>query len=504
VRKINIDKSFFAKERTQSYSDWRAAFWRELLANSLDPGVNTTQIFVTETPGEITFSDNGTGMSRDVAENIYMTLGRSSKDMDSEGIGGFGRARILTCFAMDSYTIQSRDYKIDGQADSWSIEELPRPIEGFSLIVRDSSAFTNMRRKLEQVLGQSWLPNVEIYYNNERLYNVSVTVQSDEAVPLTLADGEEIATARLAHVPAGPAGYAIVRVNGLAMFTSYIGLGGTSKSLLVELTPEKSREHLTANRDGPKPALASAISTLSRAIGTQGESAAKRKKLVIRRELVGRKGLRTTRSGIAALRSALQLSAPNETERSPGFSARSATLVAERERRNFSLCGHTMSYCVEATEEAQIEAGLAWDPERWLPLGFEAPSARAKWRLLAVWEEAVERALKALLDFNRTSVEIRWSIGIAVGDFEARCVSVGWGTSTYFEINPVTAKGLGAFDFTQPKTFRRLLAIALHEVVHVVCEDHDANFAGLLTELFSEIDIDEALKAMRAHARRWR
>jgi hypothetical protein len=60
---ISLSSSFFMKE-LQAYSDWRTAFWRELLQNSVD--ANASKIHVGLMPeGEgcvVTFHDNGPGI----------------------------------------------------------------------------------------------------------------------------------------------------------------------------------------------------------------------------------------------------------------------------------------------------------------------------------------------------------------------------------------------------------------------------------------------------------
>jgi hypothetical protein len=48
--------------------------------------------------GRVRFADDGTGMTRRTLEEVFFALGRTTKDGE-DSIGGFGRARIILCFA---------------------------------------------------------------------------------------------------------------------------------------------------------------------------------------------------------------------------------------------------------------------------------------------------------------------------------------------------------------------------------------------------------------------
>jgi Histidine kinase-, DNA gyrase B-, and HSP90-like ATPase len=103
---ISLSSSFFTKE-LQAYSDWRSAFWRELVQNAVDSN-GSTKIQITVRPeGEgcvVTFNDNGSGMTRDTLEHVYFVVGETTKS-GAGSVGGFGRARVLTCFGHASWRI---------------------------------------------------------------------------------------------------------------------------------------------------------------------------------------------------------------------------------------------------------------------------------------------------------------------------------------------------------------------------------------------------------------
>jgi hypothetical protein len=124
---LTVDKEFLRKERSQLYADFTIAFWRELFQNSVDAGATKITIAIEErqprryggqgAPAKVTsvvFVDNGHGMTEQVLNDVYFKMGRSTKDADGSSIGGFGRARIMTCFSQESYSILTRDRFVNG------------------------------------------------------------------------------------------------------------------------------------------------------------------------------------------------------------------------------------------------------------------------------------------------------------------------------------------------------------------------------------------------------
>jgi hypothetical protein len=121
ISNISMDKAYLKKERNQGYMDWTIAFWRELFQNSVDAGAKNIAIDLADQPARgtfaepgvgdkvitnVVFEDDGHGMDADTINDVYFKMGKSSKDADdAKSIGGFGRARIMTCFSQERYTI---------------------------------------------------------------------------------------------------------------------------------------------------------------------------------------------------------------------------------------------------------------------------------------------------------------------------------------------------------------------------------------------------------------
>ena len=129
---VSVPKAFFTKEREQIYSDWKIAFWRELVQNAVDAGATRIDITIgtarrrgsfgrAADDGEvptIVFTDNGCGMSRETLDEVYFSIGRSTKSQGAS-IGGFGRARLLTCFAQARYSVHTRDRVVEGDGGEY-------------------------------------------------------------------------------------------------------------------------------------------------------------------------------------------------------------------------------------------------------------------------------------------------------------------------------------------------------------------------------------------------
>lgn len=129
---LSVDKGFLRGERDQYYNDFTIAFWRELFQNSVDAGATNISIDIeerqprryggTDGPEKVTnvcFLDNGHGMTAEVLNDVYFKMGRSSKKDDGGSIGGFGRARIMTCFSQESYSILTKDRFVSGDGPTF-------------------------------------------------------------------------------------------------------------------------------------------------------------------------------------------------------------------------------------------------------------------------------------------------------------------------------------------------------------------------------------------------
>jgi hypothetical protein len=138
------------------YSRWQFAFWREFFQNSVDAGAERIDVDLTQDPITriitVTFTDDGCGMTRDVLENVYFSLGGTTKGHGDQ-VGGFGRARILTCFSMKSYTIHTRNSLVLGNGGDYEIKDAIE-ISGTKIIVEiEDESYDSLLEELKTYLG---------------------------------------------------------------------------------------------------------------------------------------------------------------------------------------------------------------------------------------------------------------------------------------------------------------------------------------------------------------
>src|SRR3546814_15961123 len=67
----------------------------------------------------IVFDDDGCGMDRDVLDDVYFAPGETTKK-DGEFTGGYGRARLMTCFSQVRYGIRTHDCGVEGDGPDYT------------------------------------------------------------------------------------------------------------------------------------------------------------------------------------------------------------------------------------------------------------------------------------------------------------------------------------------------------------------------------------------------
>lgn len=140
VKLVSTPKTFYIKERDAFYDDWFLSFWREFFQNSVDAGAKDILINMSEESGRgafgeigdsekkitrIVFADNGCGMTQEILDKVYFAIGQTTKE-DGNSVGGYGRARLMTCFSQDRYSILTKDRFVLGNGPNYvnySLEE---------------------------------------------------------------------------------------------------------------------------------------------------------------------------------------------------------------------------------------------------------------------------------------------------------------------------------------------------------------------------------------------
>ena len=344
-KQASIEKSFFRKERS-FYSNWMQSFWRELVQNSIDAGAKNIDINIydesaistfnqpkqqSDKSTRIEFNDDGCGMSLDILENVYFKIGATSKN-DESTIGGFGRARLITCFGAERYSIITRNNFVEGSGNLYecstiedSIIRKKEEIEYYKNIrdwneVESHSILLHKLEKQSEIKGTHFTVDFDPEENPGRwdnptsermqneLYNYLFRSQINCNIFINgtqfterLSKGTHIRTitapnnefeiGKLHLLKSGHSkkfgGELIFRIDGAPMLSRYID---GDMQAVFELNKENHRRVLTSNRDGFKEEFARPINSLIDEIVADNISALKDKTLNIDKTISGKRG----------------------------------------------------------------------------------------------------------------------------------------------------------------------------------------------------------------------
>lgn len=502
---IKVPSSFFRSE-LRVYSDWRRAFARELLQNAVDADPGSIEITTETVDGlaRVTFRDHGVGMSREVLEDVYFALGQSTKSDSPTSIGGFGRARIITCFAQRTYQIRTGHLVVTGAGGEYEITTGNRYVKGAEFIVDliddDDS---EILRAFHSVLRSSQL-------------RVPVTVNGLRTTPSPLGraarvlrDSNGSAWARVYVTP----GFGVMnlRVHGLLMYHRWTN---ASSDVTVELFPGRAREVLTASRDSLCDEYGQILDAFVSDL-TQNKRRALRERVVPLDMRVRSGGMRRT----AATRSSsespsvAQVAFSGTAVEPPApvgggeiVAALRAPVAAPEMRSSFHLPqvqvqeASRFSVDFDVYLYAEDSSGRTRRLSReWNPVSWTSRDSRRRATLL-MWQAACLAGVRALLELQPELDSVAWTVGW-VFDEDAVATHRNVDDGHVLALNPVTTEGHRRWHLSSKDSRRAMQATALHEVAHIVASDHDEKFASLLTRLYSHVDQVATDTAMRLAAR---
>jgi hypothetical protein len=530
------------------YENWMFAFWRELFQNSTDARCNRIDVELTDKGNGligVSFRDNGHGMSRETLENVYFKLGETTKNTAST-VGGFGRARILTCFSMKNYTIHTQGCLVQGDGGDYEIVDVDDHLRGCLVQVEiEDESFDEMQRTLHQYLCMSQM-FCDVYVNGEKW----VTWLYRRQLTRSLVDERGSEFANVYVNKSGQKNLVVIRVDGTAMYSRYTS---ANAQVIVEILPHRSREVLTANRDGMHSSFNRMLNRFVDDVAVNTMTALKpepkRKNATVRgrglfcsvakREEKKAKETKTVRAtaveerdemavaeaakvcGSVVVRDSENLghvrrSATMETQRiaefiggTPQFAPAGADAFvapAELPPRRGSEVGDRFAsglpdvYVVDETDEPAVRKVIEmYNPEQWVVTAqgdktFNKGSTAYK--LLMLWKLACQFAVDALMKSNQAIEQVGWGIGwVFSDDAEAKCSSVSGGS--IYLLNPVDKGGRLRFSLRDQKSQKKLMALAKHEVAHTLVGNHNEEYAALLTDIDQNFDEREVYKAMR-------
>lgn len=506
---IKLGAQFFKKERDSLYSNWKQAYWREMIQNSVD--ARARRIDITMTPGTvdglcIMFLDDGCGMTRQVLEDVFFALGETTKT-GLDTVGGFGRARVLTCFSMGKYCIWTKNLWVEGSGAEYKIEPCDVRTDGckFQMFTRDAE-YNEMMVALSGVLQRSQLP-CDVYINGAKwkdwTYRRSATRTLDCGSVYVNKSQQS-------------GGRIVVRVNGLWMFDIWTDC---EFQVIVEVDVNKSRKILSAARDSfhyqYQRNLEQWVAELTVDRKSALRDARKNKTTLIK----GRGARVLTLAPVERKPSTDNLTKVAALVMTPGtlgllgdkpiVSERlKVGMVAGGESRHEQLKGSLdldSVYIQDETENAQVRKVIdKYNPTNWVESvknirgQVQSYKKGANYRkLLIAWQVACEHALMALMKYNEIQ-SLSWMVGWAFrDDAEAIHVKVDGGGSHALCLNPVGEDGRMKYSFKRREDLLALLALAKHEAAHVSVDVHNESYSTVHTAIDKRFDTAVVLRAIR-------
>lgn len=527
---VYVGKEFFLKE-LRAYPSPALAFWRENFSNSLDAGADTVSVRVTGPENgivQVIFSDNGCGMSKDVMENVFFALGRSTKDENSSGTGGFGRARIITLFAHESYAIRTQNLSVIGNGPEYTITEVSETVRGTQFVVNiDAGLWSkeHLLRMFRYFIDECDTLPAKVFLNGEEIIWKPVRGRWIRDLEY---NGQKFATVSYAKtVPQQYANKAIIRVNGTAMFNRSLDIPGW---VIINLVPEVSRKVLTSNRDGFAEGYQTIFTKLMNELASEKRTAL-RPKPERTFNLFEGSGFFSTyaRTGSVAydgarvaepvrnpadfariVRDAEErvLESFRTSDQSPATASDTdyrvlKTLQDASGRRAYSAAEFLPDIPVvfESSSQKMLERSKDFVPTNWK---FRIVGGKPLWgdhgdivRLYFAIKLIAEKALQQLADEGKISY-VSWTVGfIFSDDLQGLCFDHPKGRIIL--INPVKENGTLKFRMPQKKDIIALVAEVIHEVTHIVAPYHDEDFANIQTELYAAINpwsLETEIKAL--------
>ena len=478
---ISLSASFFTKE-LQAYSDWRSAFWRELLQNAVDAKASKIQITI-RPEGEgcvVTFQDDGPGMTRDTLEQVYFVVGETTKS-SGDSIGGFGRARVLTCFGHASWKILTNEWCCTGCGTQYEISPMETRQDGCLIRVAIVLASAAEMGDALVLYLQSCQLGCEVWVNGALFdrwaYRNRIAGQ--------LSFGK-------VFVNKSKARYSVlVRVNGVQMFSRYTQ---AAWQIVIEIDPARSREILTSNRDGLTSRAARELDDFIGSIWVSPVSAVRPRYQSFEEDdgapvyLVRKKKAEDVEDADYDEESSQQLPAQSVQEavspapayvplceKSGRVSSFRDTAPSPLQTSPGKRTGPGYVFSVACSSRPLLAAAKAFRPE---VIGGR------RLKLLEQWTAACKLAAEEFAELEDEAFAFRTGFTFVEEDLASCSLRGGIGDLL---LRPVLLNGQLAYQLSSAADMSRLLALAAHEVVHLSYRDHDEMFARALTMLMGRL-----------------
>jgi hypothetical protein len=491
---IGISREFFTTV-LKDYEDWRIKWWREGIQNAVDAGATKIHCEISEESEfwRVSITDNGGGMTEEVLLDKFLMLGGSSKVGVAGMSGGFGKAKELLILPWLQWSVHTRDRVVVGHGVDYEVSDA-KYIKGTTVeVLMPSDEHTHAAAAVAFIM-RCYLPDVSFTVKQTTEAEGAVNFQPKAALKAkTLIEsvpGVDLYFTKTSYVSS----QMIIRVNGLFMFNSYVGLI-EGKQIIAEITAP-SIEVLTANRDGFRNrSVSQAVNTLTERVIKDVRSALRDKAGLVRKKYKGAM-FQAERARAEALSQIGPIQPAHEGKTDlPDVAIQDISEIADQYSRqesnvpNQSLAQNLLSSMEFAGAHHVAEAvrQLVWSPAFYLINEIEDYKIPAKFKpetmkpqvtkLVRTWTELCRYVLMQLGNFREFGVGLVFSSSSAaqylneddehwllLNPFKDRHEETVW--------HPSNANDL-----------KWLYAAAVHECTHLAdgISYHDEDFAAALT-----------------------
>lgn len=511
MKHVSVPHEYFLKAKND-YADWRFAFFREINQNSFDAGA-TRIIYTIEDREEggcrIIALDNGRGMDLITCETKFLALRQSTKTGGNGSTGAFGVAKEIIAFAHDAYTLETRDIRIEGRGGNYQDFTSESYLEGVRLTIdmHDVSSYSMISRL------KDWTSMSD--FECKVILNGDVLKSSKTRYPHTF----DVDFGKISFRESGDPDYhysrLIVKMNGMAMYSREVYTHGGAFEATLNLNGS-SQERLTSNRDSLTGNLESSLTQVLNQLSNNRSHLTLGEPMVFefntathsqqfRRRMDGSSNEFHEQSISALTDSSLPVSkeALSETfsellEKPRGYSGNRqeesvftkslSRLLMKKEHKEFEDTQARIHNAIGEVDESAF-------PHNWIVRvsANEKKSIHTKIknlnkinmvRLAYTWQMLVSYVIThcgmidAYEDDNFTLIyrDNPIKFGFVMDEVKALCVTDDDGVSIL--INPFKDRDLYNDDF------EILVGRAVHEVAHMIAEEHGEYFVNCMEAIF--------------------
>ncbi len=489
---VKISPEFFRNERN-NYGSWGVAFWRELFQNSVDANCSEIYVYIRHEKQDlpngspqngvfISLSDNGCGMGHTTITDVYFCLGETTKHNDT--IGGFGKARMLTCFSQHAYGIRTKDCLVSGTGSSFELTRTENERKGCEVWVdvdtKNKYGTINIKENLIDFLHWSQLPC------SVRSNDPDVDCFSEWMYKRRFAKRLSFGTV-YANKSGDMKGMLVVRVSGVPMF--YRSLKRDDVQVVVELDPHISRQVLVSNRDSLHTDYENELDEFIQLIAVDTRNALKTFEPIT--EIVGN----TDSSCLTTIEKIESVAAKCNIYSRVNIIPKGEEVAEKVESPIFILPANRFDDLIPSIVLHCDSADQRLRKSMWLfnpTSGDGSYFGGTKRKLTKIWAVALEFAIRRLLEITKKD-SVQWRPGFVFSfDCDAKNIKHPDGVFSLL-FNPVSESGKIKYKTRSRNDRVKMLVRAAHEVAHIRFSWHDEEFANLKDELFEYLMINEKL-----------